>query len=280
LSAIATLIGGCSPVQILNALVSEDAYTASRDLAYGPDPRQKLDLYQPRASPPPYGGFPVVVFFYGGSWNRGDRRDYKFVAEALAAEGMVVALADYRLYPQVRYPEFLEDCARAVASVRRDAPRYRADPEKLFVMGHSAGAYNAAMVALDSRWLGAQDLSPSVLAGWIGLAGPYDFLPTDNEEVQHVFGHPGYASGSQPVDHVSKVAPRAFLGAASHDSVVDPDRNTRRMAERLLAAGVPVTVKVYDRVNHLSLVGAFARPLRSLAPVLEDVSRFVHEDVK
>ena len=271
LGAIAALVGACSPVRMLNALVLEDTHVATRDLAYGPNPRHRIDVYQPRVG----SQAPVVVFFYGGSWNKGEREDYKFVGEALAAKGIVVALVDYRLYPEVRYPEFLEDGARAIAWMRGEARRFGADPEKLFVMGHSAGAYNAAMLALDPRWLKAQGLSPSQLAGWIGLAGPYDFLPSTNPDVQPVFHHPHYPSGAQPIEHVSKAAPRSFLGAASSDSVVNPDRNTRRLAEGLRAASVPVTHKVYARVNHMTLAGAFARPLRGLAPVVQDVTEFI-----
>lgn len=271
LALIATLSSACSPLRIVNALVPGDTYTASLDLAYGPDPRHKLDVYRPRAAGPS----PVVVFFYGGSWNKGERADYKFVGEALAARGIVVAVADYRLYPDVRYPQFLEDSARAVAWVQREARRFGADPGKLFVMGHSAGAYNAAMLALDARWLEAQGLSPARLAGWIGLAGPYDFLPSRDPDVQPVFHHPDYPRGAQPVEHASTAAPRAFLGAARSDSVVDPVRSTRALAGKLRAAGVPVTLEFYERVNHVTLVGAFARPLRGLAPVLRDVSDFI-----
>jgi acetyl esterase/lipase len=270
-AAFAASLSACSPLRLLNALVREDTHVAVRDLAYGPDARHRLDVYRPRTA----SQAPVVVFFYGGSWNRGEREDYKFIGEALAARGIAVAIADYRRYPEVRYPAFLEDSARAVAWMRREAPRFGADPQKLFVMGHSAGGYNAAMLALDARWLKAQGLSPSQLAGWIGLAGPYDFLPSGNPEVQPVFHHPHYPPGAQPVEHVSKTAPRTFLGAAATDSVVDPQRNTRRLAERLRAAGVPVVLKLYEGVNHLTLAGAFARPLRGLAPVLQDVADFV-----
>lgn len=262
-------------MRVLNALVPQDTYTATPGVAYGDHPRHKLDVYQPQGMAQPPGGFPLAVFFYGGSWNRGERGEYKFVGEALAAKGIVVAVADYRLFPEVRYPEFLDDSARAVAWMRREARRFDANPEKLFVMGHSAGAYNAAMLALDGRWLNAQDLAPVQLAGWIGLAGPYDFLPSQNRDVQPVFHHPAYPRGAQPIEHVSSAAPRTFLGAASSDSVVDPQRNTRELAGRLRAAGVPVTLKVYERVNHLTLAAAFGRPLRGLAPVLEDVAEFM-----
>jgi len=182
------------------------------------------------------------------------------------------------LYPQVRYPDFLTDCARAVAWALREAPRFGGDPGRLYLMGHSAGAYNAAMLALDPRWLATEGLSPSALAGWIGLAGPFDFFPMTNVKAQPVFNHPDYPSGSQPIDFASKAAPRTFLGAPSIDSVVDPGRNTNRMAEKLRAAGVAVTLRVYTNANHYTLIGAFAWPLRSVAPVLADVAAFVHGD--
>jgi acetyl esterase/lipase len=144
-------------------------------------------------------------------------------------------------------------------------------------MGHSAGAYNAAMLALDGRWLAGADLSPTMLAGWIGLAGPYDFFPMTNPDAQPVFFHPDYPKDSQPVDYASKAAPRTFLGAARTDVLVNPERNTRQLAQKLAATGVAVTLHVYDKPDHATLIGAFARPLRWIAPVLDDVSAFVGE---
>lgn len=277
-AVIAALIGACSPVRILNALTPASTYSVSEGLDYGPDPRHKLDVYRPRGpveSSTQTAGFPVVVFFYGGTWNSGERQDYKFIGEALASEGIVTMVTDYRLYPQVRYPDFLQDCARAVAWARREAARYGGDPQKLFVMGHSSGAYNAAMLALDARWLAAERMSPAMLAGWIGLAGPYDFLPIENPDAKPVFFHPDYPPGSQPIAYVSKASPRAFLAAPVTDMLVNPERNTMQMAARLQAAGVPVTRKIYAEVNHVTLAGAIGRPLRWLAPVRDDVIAFV-----
>ena len=279
--ALALALGACSSLGIVDALTPSHTYHATVDLAYGPDPREKLDVYQPRATadaPAPRDGYPVVVFFYGGTWISGDRRDYRFIGEALASRGIVAIVADYRLYPQVRYPDFLTDCARAVAWARREAPRYGGDARRLYAMGYSSGGYNAAMVALDARWLAAEGVAPSALAGWIGLAGPYDFLPTTNLGAQPVFNHPDYPAGSQPIDYASKAAPRTFLGAAARDEVVNPERNTKQLAEKLRAAGVPVTLRIYARASHFTLIGAFARPLRRLEPVLEDVVRFVRAD--
>jgi len=273
LMSILSLLTGCSAVDVLNAFAARDNHERAADIAYGSDPRQRLDVYRPQ---PVSTGHPVVVFFYGGSWNRGNREDYAFVGEALASRGLVVVVPDYRVFPQVVYPEFLADSAAAVAWAKREAVHYGADPEQLYVMGHSAGAYNAAMLALDARWLDAQGLSTEVLAGWIGLAGPYDFLPIVNPEVRPVFNHPNYPQGSQPIDYVAPGAPRSFLGAASKDKLVNPQRNTEQLATKLDAAGVDVRVELYDRVNHVLLASAFARPLRWLAPVLDDVAAFVH----
>ena len=265
----------CAPVTVLNSLVASDSHALTPSIPYGTLPRQRLDVYRPSAAPPP-GGYPVVVFFYGGSWNNGERADYKFVAAALASRGVMTLVADYRLYPAVRYPEFLEDSAKALAYGLEKAKALGGDPQRVFVMGHSAGAYNAAMLAFDARWLRPTGHSPAELAGFIGLAGPYDFLPIVNPDVKPVFFHPNYPPDSQVFDHVSAAAPKTFLGAARTDELVDPQRNTVGLATQLQSVGRPVTMRLYDRVNHMTLAGAFAAPLRWLAPVLDDVVAFIN----
>ena len=264
----------CSPLGTINALLPSDTYALEAGIAYGPGPRRKLDLYRP-TSAPPRGGYPVVLFFYGGSWNSGERADYRFIGEALASRGIVALVPDYRLYPGVRYPDFLRDCAQALAHALRDVPRLGGNASRVFVMGHSAGAYNAAMLALDARWLKPEGCRPAQLAGWIGLAGPYDFVPIRTPEVQPVFHHPDVPPESQPIRYADVRAIRSFLAAPRTDSYVDPERNTLRLAERLRAGGTPVELHWYDRTNHMTIAGAFARPLRWLAPVLDDVERFV-----
>ncbi len=274
-------LGACSPLSIINSFSPADTYIVTAGIEYGPDPREKLDVYQlrrPSDMNTPRGNYPVVVFFYGGTWVSGKREDYKFIGEALASRGIVTIVADYRLYPQVRYPDFLVDCARAVAWAQREAPRYDGDSKRLYIMGNSSGAYNAAMLVLDPRWLATASMAPSALVGWIGLAGPYDFLPMTNIKAQPVFNHPDYPAGSQPIDYESKLAPRTFLGAAATDAIVNPERNTKQLAEKLRAAGVPVTLRLYANANHYTLIGAFARPLRGLGAVLEDVVMLVHID--
>lgn len=268
-----TLLMACTPLKVLNAFTPSSTFSRTSDLAYGPDPRNKLDIYTPKDAAP---DAPVVVFFYGGSWISGSRGDYAFVGEALASRGIVAVLADYRLYPQVHYRELLQDSAQAVGWTHAHIRQYGGDPGKLYVMGHSAGAYNAAMLALDPKWLAAAGTTPSIIKGWIGLAGPYDFLPIDDPEVKPVFYFPNSPPDSQPINHVSAASAPALLIASADDTEVNPQRNTGGMASRLRAQGVSVREVYFSRTSHRTLVGAFARPLRSLAPVLEEVAAFIH----
>ena len=265
-------LSACSPVKLLNALTPDSTFDKTAGIAYGDDPRQKLDVYVPRHALP---DAPVVVFFYGGSWNSGAREDYNFVGEALASRGIVAVVADYRLYPQVRYPLFLQDAARAVAWTKANIREFSGNPQRLYLMGHSSGGYNAAMLALDGDLLAAAGMSPKDLRGWIGLAGPYDFLPIENPAVRPVFFWPDSPPQSQPINHVSRDAPPALLIAASEDELVNPTRNTGGLAHKLRAAGVPVQDFYYSRPNHITLVATLSRPLRGLAPVLDQVVDFI-----
>ena len=225
LPALMLALVACSPIRALNALVPSASYALTADVPYGPLARQKLDIYRP-VQAAPSAGWPVVVFFYGGSWNRGEKREYAFVGEALASRGVLTLIADYRLYPEVRYPEFLRDSARALAHGLQNARGLGADPRRVFVMGHSAGGYNAAMLALDPRWLAETGHATTELAGFIGLAGAYDFLPMTNPEAQPVFFHPDYPPHTQPIEFAGRQAPPTFLGAAIKDDLIDPQRNT------------------------------------------------------
>lgn len=274
--ALSTFLSACSPVGLLNAISPTDTYRKTSAIAYGSDPRQQLDIYAPSAKKP--GPTPVVLFFYGGSWNSGERNDYRFVGEALASKGYVAVIADYRLYPEVRYPDFLKDGAHAFAWVHQHIAVYGGDPEHMFVMGHSAGAYNAAMLALDPRLLAEVNLSTSDMRGWIGLAGPYDFLPIENPDVRPVFFHPNSPPDSQPIHHITASAPPTLLIAAQKDHLVNPKRNTGGLAKRLREAGVPVSEHYYDNVSHISLVAALSRPLRYKAPALDEIARFIDSD--
>jgi len=265
---------------MLDGLSALRGHQGPSGVAYGPGPRQRFDVYVPGSSldeADRASGSPLVIFIYGGSWRMGSRREYGFVGQALAARGFTVMVPDYRLAPEVRYPDFLRDCARAVAHGLAHARELGADPRRVFLFGHSAGAYNVAMLALDPRWLAAEGHSPDELAGWMGLAGPYDFLPIGDPDVRAVFDWPDTSADTQPIHHVDDLARPlpVFLGAALHDRLVDPEQNSAALAAALRARGAPVTFRTYEHVNHALLVGALAWPLTPLAPVLDDTTAFM-----
>ena len=228
-------------------------------------------MYAPAGS---HASPPVVVFFYGGNWNTGARGDYVFVGEALASRGFVAVIPDYRLYPEVRFPDFLDDCARAVRWTVRNASRFGGDSARIHLMGHSAGAYNAAMLALRRSYLEAHGVDPRAIRGLIGLAGPYDFLPLKGTVTRAVFGFPDTPRATQPIEHVTADAPPALLMTGADDRTVDPG-NSDRLGARLRAVGASARVVRYPGVGHTALVCALAAPLRGFAPVLDDVEAFI-----
>lgn len=274
LAAAFSSLAGCSALDVLNAVSKSGESVPTLGLAYGDHPRQKLDVYRPvrpMAGPPR-----AVVFFYGGSWQEGDRTDYAFVGQALAAMGAVAMVVDYRLYPEVCYPGFLLDCAAATAFAQRWLAQHGYEGARLFVAGHSAGAYNAAMLATDSRWLASQGLGIDSLSGWIGMAGPYNFLPIQVPDLLPVFNHPHETQDSQPLFHVGPHwVPRTLLLTGEHDAYVDVRRNTLSLADRLMQYRHPVELKIYPRLDHKTLIAALAPPLQFLGPVLSDVADFV-----
>ncbi|HSO05886.1 MAG TPA: alpha/beta hydrolase [Pelomicrobium sp.] len=263
-------LAACSPLAVVNGLSPAEGYRLQAGIAYGEGERRRLDLYAPEAGRAPA----LVVFFYGGSWRSGRREDYRFVGQALSALGFAVAIADYRLYPEVVFPGFVEDSAAAVAWALAHAGDAGVPSRRVFVMGHSAGAYNAAMVALAGKYLAAEGADPRQLAGLIGLAGPYDFLPLGGPLLQQIFGGAPDLAATQPVNFVTPKAPPALLATGDADTTVLP-RNTKRLAARLREAGVPVQEKIYPDVDHYRLIGAVSEPLRHLAPVAGDVDSFV-----
>ena len=192
------------PIALINRSIGSAGLTVRRAIPYGTHPRQRLDIYAPAR---PSGRLPVIVFFYGGSWQSGERMEYVFIAAVLARRGFVVAVPDYRVYPEVKYPDFLHDCAAAVAWVFAHAASHHGDPEQLFLLGHSAGAYNAVMLALAPGLLAQAHR----LAGVIGLSGPYDFLPLRDGTLKTIFANPAGFEATQPITHASGEAAPMLL---------------------------------------------------------------------
>lgn len=270
-SLVLALLAGCAPADLVNAMVPEDGWRAERGIAYGPHPRQRLDLYRPD---PPRAAAPVVVFLYGGSWRSGDRGRYLFVGEALASMGYVAVIPDYRLYPPARYPAFVDDAAKAVRWSVDHAASHGGDPRHVVLMGHSAGAFNAALTATDPRFLGAEGLSPAVLDGVVGLAGPYDIDVRRWPRVRAVFGGVDDPDTVRPTALAGAGTPPMLLLHGADDGTVSP-ANSKAMAASLRAAGTAATLHVYDGLDHYTLIGALAAPLRGASPVYGDVAAFI-----
>lgn len=251
--AAAFALGACSGQRALNTVTSDSGYTLASNIAYDDSGSLALDVYTPDG----YKAAPVVVFFFGGRWEQGSKEDYKFVGQALAAKGFVAVIPNYRLYPQARYKDFLGDCARAVKWARQNAARYGGNPDKLVLMGHSAGAYNAAMLTLDPEFLKSVGGDRSWLKGMVGLAGPYDFLPLTDPDLRDIFGPPESFEQSQPVYWVDGKNPPLLLLHGEDDEIVLV-KNTRNLATRVQRAGGQVETVIYPEMSHTKIVATLS----------------------
>lgn len=241
------------------------------DLAYAPGERHTLDVYMPdgaRSHPRP-----IIVFWYGGGWENGRKSNYRFVGAALAKAGYVAVLPDYRLYPEVRFPAFIDDGAQALAWVARHAAEIGGDPQRIYVAGHSAGAHLAAMLAYDPVRIERAGLPRGTIRGCIGLSGPYVLNPND-ATLDDIFRAPYTRADWQPFELARAGAPPALLLQGDADTVVDAG-HSRKFAERLSGLGVPVTLRLYSGRGHRDTVAAFAAPAPDKLPVLAEIAAFV-----
>ncbi|MGQ4274252.1 alpha/beta hydrolase [Terrihabitans sp. B22-R8] len=254
---------------LLDRLVPRRDMTVAKGLPYRDGLRGLLDVYAPADGC----GLPVVVFFYGGGWTRGRRELYEFVGKALATRGIVAIVADYRLYPEIRFPDFLRDAAAATSWARLHCSEFGGDPNRLFLMGHSAGAHMAAMLALDPQWLNVHSLDPQRdIAGFIGLSGPYDFGTLTRPELIDLFGGANRPE-AKPIRFVTAGVPPAFLLSGQTDATVEPG-NTSRMTARLREKGNDVRAVFYPG-GHFRIILAFLRSLRGLGSAADDVADWI-----
>ena len=267
----------CSTLGTFNSLVPKDggAERAAQDISFGSLPRQQLDLYRPTEVDTDglQSQLPVIVFIHGGSWQDGNKDGYSFVGRALASRGFMVAIPNYQLVPEVRYPTFLEDNAAAVTWVIDNITQYGGDPSQIVLVGHSAGAYNAAMLALDERWLGSGRQS---VRGFVGLAGPYDFLPLDGEITQAAFGNEENLETTQPISFATADDPPVLLLHGADDTTVDP-QNSETLRDRLAQSGADARAVIYPDLGHVGILTALSRPFRGKAPVWDDTAEFARE---
>lgn len=238
---------------------------------FGSHPRQKLDVYAPRQGSRP---FPVLFFIYGGGWDSGEREDYEFAGRAFAAAGYVTVIADYRVGPEFLYPVFVEDGAAALDWVVGNIADYGGDPARLFLMGHSAGAYNAVMLGLVGQRFGVPDLGGR-LKGVVGLSGPYDFYPFDVPQSIAAFSHVPEPEQTQPINLVNEATPPMCFVHGRKDVTCGP-YHSERMAKKLAGLNRPVRLHMHDDLAHAGVLLALLPILRWRAPVYQEALDFMH----
>lgn len=274
-SLLSGLMAACSGQFWVNTLMPRWGYQRHADIAYGDDARQKLDVYTPDKHAP---GDPVVVFFYGGSWQEGNKDGYEFVGQALASRGITAVLPDYRLWPQVKFPAFVDDGAAAVAWTHKHIGDYGGNACHLFVAGHSAGAQIAGLLATNGAYLAAAGLSIHDLNGFIGMSGPYDFLPITGPVLKKIFAPKSNWPASQPINFVNGDEPPMLLLHGGADKTVLP-KNTINLAARVNKSGGEAKVKIYPGVSHVMLLAPLAAVLRFKGDELEQIADFVKDQV-
>ena len=263
----------CSGVDLLNATVPNSGYKLVEDIDYGPDPRQKLDLYLPSQ---PADNSQVIVFVYGGAWRMGEKADYEFIGQALSSAGHTVIIPDYRLYPDVVFPDFVTDIVLAVESL--ESPQNyndenpSIDTSSIVLMGHSSGAHSVALISADPAYLADTDITVKAL---IGLAGPYD-LPLELEEVAPVFASATDPDLTNPLKLAANNHPQTLLIHGTDDERVEP-RHTRRYFEVLQSLDVKSSMLMVEGASHASIVAVIAEPLQSTSEVAPAIFAFLEE---
>ncbi|MBC7755236.1 MAG: alpha/beta hydrolase [Bdellovibrio sp.] len=275
----ACLISACTPIKVLNSLVPESGYQIISGIEYGANSRQKLDLYIPKYLPKnEVEQAPikrkVVIFYYGGNWDSGERADYKFVAEALVSHGYIVVIPDFRLYPEVLFPALMADPVTAAKWVKTHITQYGGDVNQVFLAGHSSGAHMAVMMSVNPEYLAVASLQPKDFSGVIGLAGPYDFLPLKSDRLKTIFGKEAQQLKSQPINFVDGKNPPILLAVGQKDGIVWP-RNTVNLAKKIKEYYGMVEVVEFEQYGHVDMVAKLAKPLRGDGALLNAITKFV-----
>lgn len=275
-SGLGLLVSGCSTLSAFNTLTPKDGGSrrVAQDVAYGDKARQSYDVYVPTSGTKPPKGWPVLVFFYGGNWDSGSKTDYAWMGRSLASLGYLVIVADYRLYPEVVFPDFMQDAASAVRHVQSSATKWGGDAARLGVMGHSAGAYIAVMLALDEQFLKFDPLASNPITVAIGVSGPYDFYPFDVDATRNSFGRYARPLETQPIQHATKSTTRFLLQHSRADTVCRLS-NSANLDAALTKVGTSSQLIVYEGLSHSDCAAAYSIPFRGKGPLRADCAAFL-----
>lgn len=254
---VSLLLAGCMKLGV--AAANLPAYfssaTAYSDIVFSTTPGLKLDVYVPKketTSPRD-----VLVFFYGGRWSFGTKEEYKFVADTFADKDYVVVIPDYRKYPAVKFPTFIEDGAAAIAWVHDNISKYGGNPARIHVAGHSAGAHTAALLVADARYMKTFNKDAhKVIKSMAGLAGPYDFIP-DEPDLMDMFGPPeNYPNMRVPTFIDGKEAPMMLMHGQKDDTVLIG--NLERLETKIKKEKGRYEVKLYPTLDHLTIIASLS----------------------
>lgn len=268
------VVGSCSTTALVNLISPTDHYTKIANVSYGDLERQKLDIYVPNEE---IRNNILIVFFYGGSWDSGSKNKYKFVASALTEQGYTVVIPDYRLYPEVIFPEFMHDAARSIAWLQTNHQDLKYI-EHTFLAGHSAGAQIASLLATNEQYLKSAGANVQSLVGCIGLAGPYNFLPLSSKRLKEIFPEK-IRENSQPINFLDGNEMPFLLLHGLNDTTVLP-RNSETFADKISRLRGKVTAKYYPNVGHVEIIKPFVNGFDASVPTVRDINKFIQETIK
>jgi len=260
-----------SALFVINTLSKFDNYSVSKDLAYGEDPLQRLDIYTPKGK-----AKGTVIFFYGGCWGACStytKDDYTFVAQALTSKGYSVVIPDYRIYPKVLFPQIMEDAVSVLEWTNKNVLSKQKKHKKLFLMGHSAGGHISAMLCVNKEHLGKTLYSS--ITGYIGLATPYDFL-FDQAYQEKLFANIAYKNTQVTTFVEGDEAPFLLLYGKADTTVYS--RNIEKMIQKVQEKKGSVESHIYEGINHVDILTALSLPLRWKYDVLSDIEAFLDKN--
>jgi len=276
MSYVRTFFSSPSQGSFLSAVFAHRSNSVERNIAYGNHPRQCFDIYRPK---PEADETMVIIFLHGGGWDSGEKEMYGFVGASLATSGFTTIIPNYRLFPDVAYPELMTDAALAYSWAHQMFVGSGRSKSRLFVMGHSSGAHMGALLTYDAEYLTSIATDTHPPDGFIGLSGPYGFDPTTHKRSKDIFAKVQQAEKVQPIHQVRPGAPPALLMHGKKDKTVLM-LNAIRMAEALNDVGSTAQAIEYANVGHTDLVLTLSKPFQHRAPVRDTITQFMRQNCK
>lgn len=264
--AAATALAACAPVSILNGITPSSTFDRTKNVSFGEGDRDELDIYRAEK---PKSGAPVLMFVHGGSWDSGSKGIYKFLAEGFTKSGYDIVVPNYRIYPEAKFPNFLEDNAKAVAFTAETFP-----DRKIVLIGHSAGAYNVLMLGLRDEYLSGAGVDRCAnISGIVALAAPTGIVPLDSEPLTIIFPD-RFTADDAALNNVNGPAPAVFLGHGESDTTVYP-KNSTALAEKITARGGVAQVELYPGQSHTDVIKVLSRHFDGDTTLKADIVKFI-----